>query len=350
MILKGSALAAQNRKLDPNLWCVLVFGDDEGVVSDTAEQVTNAWSKAAGGLSSVVTLDDDEVRREPTVLFDKIETASLLGETDIVRIRTSGEKIAKIILELVERADANGAPFLNKLVVLNGTLNKRSKLRATIEAARTAAAVHVFSDNEQSLRDLVQAKLAEQNVTIEDDALDRFAAQLPGHRGLANQETEKLILFGHDLGRPINLEDVRLLSLTDADSNTREMVQAAFDGKSERCLNQYEKAMESGTSAISILRLIDMEAKRLVQARSLMGTGNSNIGMKLKPPVWQSEWGAFRARLDRWPAVALTRLLASLHDHEQQAKLSGPAADPAVRVLLLNMLKAASRPRQNASR
>ena len=350
MIIKGSALSGQIRSPDPAIWCVLVFGDDDGVVSDTADQIAAGWSKSAGGQANVLTLDDDDVRRDPALLFNKVETSSLLGEVDIVRIRTSGEKVAKPILDLVEQADAAGAPFTNKLIVLNGTLNKRSKLRSGLESAKSAAAIHVFADSEQSMRDLVASRLEADAVAIETDALDRFTAQLPGHRGLANQETEKLALYGRNLGRAISVDDIRRLSLTDADSSLRDMIQHAFDGNGPACLLEYERVMEAGTSAISILRLIDMEAKRLLQARSLLGTGG-NIGMKLKPPVWQSEWAAFRSRLDRWSAAALTRLLASLNDHELQAKESGPAADAAIRILLLNIVKsAAGRAKMTASR
>ena len=350
MILKGSAIAQQVRKADPALWCVLVFGDDDGVVSDTAEQVAAAWAKTSESGANTLTLDDDDIRREPALLYTRIETASLLGEIDIIRVRTSGEKISKPVLDLVAQADGAGAPFANKLVVLNGALNKRSKLRSAIEAAKTAATLHVFSDTDQSVRDLVQSKLEADGVTIDMDALDRFTSQLPGHRGLANQETEKLALFGRGLSRPVSLEDIRRLSLTDAESNVREMVQFALDGDGEACLSAHERVVESGTSAISVLRLLEMEVKRLMQARSLMGTGG-NIGMKLKPPVWQSEWPAFRSRLDRWSAPALTRLLGAVYDHEKQAKESGPAADAALRVLLLNVVKsAAGRARTPAAR
>lgn len=350
MILKGSAIAQQVRKAEASLWCVLVFGDDAGVVSDTADQVAATWSKAASTNANPLILDDDEIRREPALLYSRIETASLLGDVDIVRVRTSGEKISQPVLDLVAQADEAGVPFSNKLILLNGSLNKRSKLRSTIEASKTAAAIHVFSDTDQSIRDLVQSKLEADGVTIDLDALDRFTSQLPGHRGLANQETEKLALFGRGLSRPVSLDDIRQLSLTDADSSVREMVQYALDGDGPACLAEYERVTESGTSAISVLRLLEMEIKRLMQARSLMGTGG-NIGMKLKPPVWQSEWPAFRSRLDRWSAPALTRLLGAVHDHEQQAKESGPAAEAALRVLLLNVVKsAAGRSRTPAAR
>ena len=349
MIFKGSAVPRQIQQSGPDLWCVLVFGEDDGVVSDTAEQVGASWAKAGGG-ANTITLDDDEIRRDPALLYDRIETASLLGETDIIRIRTSGEKIAKHLLDLVERADSIGAGFANKLIILNGSLTKRSKLRSTIEASRTAAAIHVFADSEQSLRDIVESRLKADDVAIDTDALDRFVAYLPGHRGLANQETEKLALYGRGLDSPISTSDIKLLSLTDADSSVRDMIQHAFDGNSEACLAEFDRVSEAGTSAISILRLIEMEAKRLLQAAGLSG-GGANVGMKLKPPVWQSEWPAFRSRMDRWSASALTRLIAAVHDHELLAKQTGAGSDPAIRILLLNILKSASgRSRQTASR
>ncbi|WP_084396307.1 DNA polymerase III subunit delta [Henriciella aquimarina] len=342
MILKGGAISGQVRKPSPDIWCILVFGDDDGVVADTATQFIGGWTKAEGGNANTLSLDDDDVRREPGLLINRIETASLLGETDIIRIRTSGEKLAKIILDLVGEADAQGTPFANRLIIQAGTLAKRSKLRTGIEAAKTAATVHVFSDTEQSIRDLVVEKLKAEQIEIEDEALDRFTSALPGHRGLANQETDKLVLFGYDLGRPISLADIRQLSQTDADNSIRDMIHAALDGQAVKCLEEYDRVAEAGTSAISILRALESEVRRLLQARGLAGTGG-NVGMKLKPPVWQSEWPAFRARMDRWSMPALTRLMAAIHDHELQAKQSGPAADASIRLLLLNILRSAAK-------
>lgn len=350
MILKGGQVSSFLRKPADQVWCVLVFGDDDGVVADTADQAIAGWSKAAGGASKVITIDDDDIRREPHILSDKLETASLLGDLDIIRVRTTGEKIAAPILALVQAADERGEPFANRLIVQNSGLNTRSKLRSGIEAAKSAASIHVFADTTDNIRTLVSAKLEELDAAIEPDALDSFIALLPGHRGLANQETEKLALYGHKLDRPISQDDIRALSQTDADNSVREMVQAAFDGDAETCLAEYDRIAEIGTSAISIVRIFEMEAKRLLQARGLLGTGG-DIGRKLRPPVWQNEWPAFRSRLDRWSAASLSRLLAAIHDLELQAKLQGPAADAAVRVFLLQVIRsAAQRSRMSASR
>lgn len=350
MILKGGQVATALRKSDSQIWCALVFGDDDGVVTDTAESITESWKKQAGGPCKTVNLDDDDIKREPHILADNIETASLLGDVDIVRVRTNGEKIAKTVLSLVEDADKRGEPFANRLLILSSGLNKRSKLRSGFEAAKLGAAIHVFADTAQSMSDMVRARLDSESIEINDDALHDFVALLPGHRGLANQETEKLALFGHGLDRPIAREDVKAVSQTDADSSVRDMVTAALDGEDTACLAELDRVLEIGTSAISILRLFEMETKRLLEARSLVGTGG-DIGRKLKPPVWQNEWPAFRSRMDRWSAPSLVRLLAAIHDLELQAKTQGPAAEPAIRIFILNVIRSVQqRARTNASR
>lgn len=338
MILKSGQIASRFNRTQTDIWCVMVFGEDDGVVSDTADQISSKWSEG-GGVQ--VTLDDDEIRREPQLLSDRIETGSLLGETEIIRVRTSGEKISKAVLDLVARADELGAGFANRLIILNGGLNKRSKLRSTIEQSRTAAAIHVFADTAGDLDSLVRHRLSEFEIDIEEDALADFVALLPGHRGLANQETEKLALFGRGLERPITLQDVRKLCQTDADNNVRDLAQAALDGELTRTQAEYERINETGGSAISILRIMEMEAKRLLQARGLMGTGG-DIGRKLRPPVWTSEWPKFRNRMDLWSAQSLTRLLAAIHDLELKAKTQGPAADAAMRIFLLDVVKSAA--------
>lgn len=338
MILKSGQISSRFRRNQPDVWCALVFGEDDGVVADTADQIVSLW----GGDDAVqITLDDDDIRREPQLLSDRIETGSLLGETEIIRVRTSGEKISKHILDLVERGETMTGGFANRLVILNGSLNKRSKLRATIEQARSAAAIHVFSDTTGDLESLVRGRLAEFDVEIEPDALSDFVSLLPGHRGLANQETEKLALYGRGLERPIDLKDIRKLCQTDAENSVRDLAQAALDGNSIRAQAEFERISETGGSAISILRVMEMEAKRLLQARGLMGTGG-DIGKKLRPPVWTSEWPQFRERMELWSAASLTRLLGAIHDLELKAKTEGAAADAALRIFLLDVVRSAA--------
>ncbi len=86
MKLQGSGAQKFASKPDPACQFALVFGDDEGVVGDTASALVRSWETP--GPATVITLDEDAVKREPALMFDALVAQSLLGEATIIRLRT----------------------------------------------------------------------------------------------------------------------------------------------------------------------------------------------------------------------------------------------------------------------
>lgn len=343
MKFQGNSAERFAKKPDPACALALVFGDDEGVVADTANALIKAWEKAAP--STVVTLDEDEIKRDPPVLFEALEAVSLLGENTIIRVRTKGEKLFALMKEVLELPPERIAA---KLVLQNGSLNTRSKLRTAFEAAPNAAALHLFADTESDMSDLVERFLKTREVAIEPAALSTFIGGLPGHRSLANAEMEKLAVYAHNLGRAVSVDDVRALCETNADESARSAVLRALNGEPELAQAEMDRVIDAGLSPISLVRMFEMEASRMLEAHALQGdSGGGNVGMKLKPPVWKSDWPAFQARLRKWPAARLTRLVERLHDLELMAKSPGGAglAQPATRELFVTLYKVAAQAR-----
>ena len=282
----------------------LLFGEDEGVVADHANALIKAWEKAAP--ATVQTLDEDDVKRDPSRLFDALEAVSLLGEATILRIRTKGEKLFAILKDVLALPPERVAA---KLIVQNGSLNTRSKMRTAFEAAPNAAALHFFSDSATDMSDLVRSFLQSRQVEIDGDALSTFVGGLPGHRSLANAEMEKLAVYAHNLGRPVRVDDVQALCETNADESARQAVLMALSGEPEQAQAELDRVIDTGLSPISLIRLFEMEASRMLEAQALQGEGGaSNVGMKLKPPVWKSDWPAFQARLRKWPTLSLIHI------------------------------------------
>jgi len=340
MKFQGNSAERFAKKPDPACSFVLIFGEDEGVVADQANLLIKAWEKA--GPATVLSLDEDDVKREPSRLFDALEAVSLLGEATIIRIRTKGEKLFSILKDVLALPNERVAA---KLIVQNGALNTRSKMRTAFEAAPNGAALHLFSDTAADLSDLVRSFLQSHNVEINAEALSAFVGGLPGHRSLANAEMEKLALYAHNLGRPVNEVDVQSLCETNADESARQAVLMALNGDIDQAQAELDRVVDTGLSPISLVRLFEMEASRMLDAQALQGEGGaSNVGMKLKPPVWKSDWPAFQARLKKWPTPRLTRLVERLHDLELMAKSPGGAglAEPATRELFVTLYKAAA--------
>ncbi|MEL7547766.1 MAG: DNA polymerase III subunit delta [Pseudomonadota bacterium] len=340
--MQGSGAVRFARKPDSAIRLVLIFGDDEGVVADTAGSLISAWQKEAP--ASVISLDDDEIKREPVTLFDAIEAQSLLGDTNILRIRTKGEKLFAILKDVLAMAEDAPQRIAARVIVQNGALNTRSKLRTAFEQANQAAALHVFADDADAITSRVTALLDAEAQGIAPDALARFVGGLPGHRSLANAEITKLGLYAYGLDRPVNVADIRALCETNADENSRVAVTLALNGEVDAAQTELDRVIDAGFSPIGLLRQFEMEASRMLSAHALRGTGGGNIGMKLRPPVWQSDWPAFESRLKKWPVPRLVRLLERVHDMELAAKSPGGAglSEAATRELFVRLAVAAA--------
>ncbi|MEO1407230.1 MAG: DNA polymerase III subunit delta, partial [Pseudomonadota bacterium] len=288
MRLAGPQASRFCEKPKPDYWGFLVFGDDEGVVMDNALALRTALVGNAPE-TEFITLDEDEIKKEPATLFDALEARSLLGAKRVVRIRTTGEKASSLILEAIALGEVDPQRFETPLIITAGALAKRSKLRSTIESAKHAMALHLYADSSENMSSLIREKLSADDIEIEDHALTLFAADLPGHRGLANQEIEKLCLFGRKLGRAITDTDIRSLSTTDIDHALADLIRSALNGNIASTTTSLDRLTVAGTSPISILRALQRETTRLIQAHQLSGSGG-DIGMKLRPPVFKSDW------------------------------------------------------------
>lgn len=339
MKLSGRKADSFIRKPDAACWAVLAFCEDEGVANDAARSILSLW-----GELEIITLDEDAIKREPVLLFDALEAQSLLGDERAIRIRTSGDKLAALLLEAVKMGDASPGRFAAKLIVTAGALQKRSKLRAGFEAAKSAMALHLFADDAGDISGLVESTLKNLGATAEPGVIETFVGDLPGHRGLARQEIEKLSLYAHNLSRPLSLEDIRKLTATDIDHALSSAINFALEGKTGQAIQMLDRLLISGTNAITVLRALQREAQRMLQAHEV-GGAHGNVGMKLRPPVWQSEWPAFSARLRTWSPKRLARILERVYDAEQQIKTAGPSAEPVLRVLMNDLGRVAAGPR-----
>ena len=202
MLLQGKKAASFARKPDPKFWAVLAFGEDEGLASDNGQLLISAWAGKAKH-ADVTLLDDDAIRKEPALLFDALEAVSLLGDPRVVRVRTSGDKIAKLLIDAIEEGDKSEGRFSAHLLIETGSLQKKSKLRGAAEAAKLTACLQFFADEGADIEQRVKQALKESGVEIEPDALRLFVGDLPGHRLAANAEIEKLALYadGHGTQR-----------------------------------------------------------------------------------------------------------------------------------------------------
>jgi len=339
VLLKGRQAETFARRPGDDIWAVLAFSEDEGLASDAAQGVLAAWGGKAG--LEVTVLDDDAIRKDPSLLFDALEAVSLLGDKRGVRVRTSGDKIAALLIEAIEAGDASPGRYAAKLVIETGSLASKSKLRGAAEKAQRTACLQLFAEEAGDIGDRVRAALMAEGAVMDDDALESFCADLPGHRAIANSEIEKLALYARGLGRRVSAEDVRALTATTLRQDMSGVLIAALEGRPADAHTALDRLNEAGTSPISILRSLQMETLRMLSAHEKAAAGDANAGRSLRPPVWPNEWPAFRKRMNTWTPRRLMRIMERIHDAERQAKTAGATAEPIVRLLINDLARVA---------
>ena len=137
-------------------------------------------------------LDSDGAR-----LADQLSAQSLMGGRRLVRLQLTGDRAAadRAAAEAL-KAHADGAYNPDAfLIVEAGGLGKDSALRKAAEKAEACVAIPCYEDEPGDVARLVREALSKDKVGLNSEALELFVSRLPGERGVARQEIERLILY-----------------------------------------------------------------------------------------------------------------------------------------------------------
>jgi len=307
----------------------LIFGADAGLVSTAADSLANAW---APGLDpfNLVRLSDDEIRRDSQILADELVARSLLGGARLIRLRIEKDASARPVLELIADVDKGSLQPEAFWIIEAGELGRANRLRAGVEAAKSAIALQLFADDEGAVDALVRQRLSAAGVSIDAPALAAFTAELPGDRRMALSEIDKLELYGADLGRALTITDVQLVAAAEQPRGADDAADAAIRGDAAEASVSINRFLDAGGNPVTALRILHFRMLRVLEAMSSGAAG----GIRLRPPVFERDWPAFRRVLQDWSPPAVQRVLRRLYEAEKGCKQAGAPSEAIVRILI----------------
>jgi DNA polymerase-3 subunit delta len=306
--------------------CVLLFGEDAGVIEATALNLIRRWIANLDPMN-VVRLSDDDLRKDPGVLEDHLSARSLMGGDSLVRVKTEKDTSARVLTETLKRIEA-GSFFLEAFCIVEaGELPKTSKLRSAWEASSVAYGLELRPDDEGDVVQLVRESLNANAIELEADALAAFCSELAGNRRLALAEIEKLSLYAIGLNRPVNLTDIRTFSSGEITRGADDAADSAVIGDLKSADTAIERFLEGGGSPITALRVLHLRVMRASNARST----RAQNGSRLWPPVSDQDWPAYSAALKDWTPTRIMNALQCLHTTEAACKAAGAPAEALLR-------------------
>ncbi len=312
-------------KPDKGVRAVLLHGPNESFVHEAAQRLA-AWALGKSDDPYAITkLTDDEIKRDAARLVDALSAQSLLGGPTIVWARIAGKAADPSILDAlagIERGEASGF-----LIVEAGDLGSTAELVKKFNDAKSAAAIAFYEESEAERASFAKGLAKDLGVSFARDAEEAFLAALPTDRGLAAREIEKLALYAHGLGRPLDASDLRAL-LTDEEESALDAASlAAAQGRAAQAVEALARI--GGLSGVSALRALLRRLHQLRDLRANMDSGMSagDAVAKLRPPVFWKERDAVAAQARLWSAKKLNAAYDVLWNAELRCKTAGAPQD-----------------------
>ncbi len=306
---------------DKSTRAVLLYGPNESFVHEAAQRLVRWALGASDDPYAISKLGEDDIKKDVARLGDALAAQSLLGGPTVVWARISGRAADESIgdaLAAIEAGEPNGF-----LVVEAGDLASSAALVKAFTSAKSAAVIAFYEETDAERAQFAKGLAKELGLAFERDAEADFLAALPGDRGLARQEIEKIALYANGLGRLLTSEDIGQLLADEGESALDAASSAAAQGKANEAVEALARI--DGLSGVSALRALLRRMQQLRDARAMIddGANPAEAIAKLRPPVFWKERDAVAAQARLWTEKKLNAAFDVLWQAELRSKVAG---------------------------
>jgi len=306
---------------DRRLVAALVFGPDEGLVRERANQITAGIAGSIDDPFRIAELTADDLKDDPARLLDEIKAISMMGGRRVVRVTGASDGLCAPLEPLLDATQGARDDADAFLLLIGGDLGGKSALKRLCEAQSNAAAIACYADTGAELATLIRQQLKDAGVEADKGALGYLSTALIGDRGVVRAEIDKLILY---LGTEKRLTlDMALAVIGDqAALALDDLVYAVADGDQAALERALEKTFgPGGGNAVSILRALARHYMRLHAVAGRLEAGDSidTALAALRPPVFWNLKNRFQAQCRNTPQRLIARALARIAETESLA-------------------------------
>lgn len=323
--LKGQAIGRFMANPDPKISAILVYGPDRGLVAERARALLARLADDPDDPFSVSILDEAEIAREPDRLSEELNAVAFGGGRRTVTLRLSGGAPPASVAASVS------GPRAAALIVEAGDLRPSSPLRKAFEAARDAAALPCYADDDRSLGQLIDDSLRDAGQTISADARDALLSRLGADRLASRGEIEKLSLYA-GAGANITLEDVDAATADAGELTLDALIDAVGESDPASAEREFARAAEAGMAPAQIL---SASIRHFVRLHELSRAGAPDAAVaSARPPVHFRRKDSLVRQLRRWSEPEIRRGLGLLAEAECESRIGPVPAATTSRVLL----------------
>ena len=340
MIYKPAQIEAYFKKPDLSVKAVLLYGQNEGLISEYTKRLVQTVSQDLYDPFSVVYLDWDNVKSDIGLLISEYNSQSLMGSRRVIVLRDADNNLTKPLEEVLQNSKTD-----TLLVVVGATsLNGRASLVSFFNSFEQGVAVACYEDRDEGVASSVKAMLAEQGITYTTEAFMQLCARLSNDRKFNANEIEKLITYVGSK-KHFEAEDVKAVVFDQAVSGLDDLCFYVFSGIKVKALSSLKYLLNEGIEEVQIVRALSRHTAKLLDGKVFMDDGEtaSSAIKKVLPKNMFYRYDMGATQLSRWSKERLFDVMGLLYKTEKDCKTTNMPTAEALTYTVLTLLSAASK-------
>lgn len=321
---KASQVDGFVTKPDKNIALVLLYGPDQGLISERADKLVTNYGIKADDPMGVCRFDADDIGSDPGKLADEAYAISMFGGARIIRIKGSTRKN---ILGSIKPILENPPPEC-WIVFEGGDLKRDSGLRKLIEKSPAAMALPCYQDGASALEQLIGEEITSNNLSIDRDTKAYLKSLLGDDRRASRNELKKLALYAHGQDTISRDEIAALLGNVSAVEN-HDIIDAASLGRTDFLQTRFDQLISSGMAPDILIMSCLRHFQLLHHLRATMEANRSGAASLVgaaRPPIHFSRRDNIIRVLGMWKLdkieIALDRLNTAFYETRSKPDLA----------------------------
>jgi DNA polymerase-3 subunit delta len=306
---------------------VLFYGPDGGLVREQSKKILSTLVKDDSDPFAITQLDADQIKEDPSRLFEALSAMSLMGEAPTVVVRDASDKLTTTVKEALEMTECQ-----NYLILLGGDLQKKSTLRSLAEKHKQTACLACYREEGANLANTVRQRLEKEGIHYQRDTFIYLTSILGNDRGVTESELDKLILYLGD-DKELTMEIVEALTNENDEKGLDDLCLAIAEGQVAKVNQLCESLFLEGNHPVMMVRAFSRYLQRIHTARGYVAKGETpdKAMLYLRPPVFFKQKDMFRRHMQSFTDAKLISLLAAMNKTELEVKRTSNPELPCLR-------------------
>lgn len=323
----------------------VLYGQESFLINETKQLLTKYVLEEEESEFNLSSYDMEDTPIE--VALEDAETLPFMGERRLIFLNNpyflTAEKGKSKVEHNIKKLEAymeEPSPF--SIIVFSGSyekLDERKKI--TKELKRKGTVVEAKKLNEQELSAWVKDRAAQNNVEIDDDALEQMLVIAGSNLFMLTTEMDKLALYAGEK-KKIDVHMVESLVSRSLEQNIFSLVDKIVQRKIDEAFRIYYDLLKQNEEPIKILSIIAGQFRLIYQVKELArrGYGQQQIAGFIKVHPFRVKLAAGQAKL--FQDEELTEIMKMLAEADYQAKTGGMKKELLVEMFLFRLQGARS--------